>query len=92
MKQKIRQVGTDSVDVVHSIPAPRLERWNNKNLFRSQESLSSKGCLLLDLWNPPQKLNIDIYKSGQIITTSADVTLNGGLIRELPQNPRNIQV
>ena len=32
------------------------------------------------------------YISGQIITTSAEVTLNGGLIRELPQNPRNIQV
>ena len=28
-------------------------------------------------------------RSGQIITTSADVTLNGGLIRELPQNPLN---
>ncbi len=27
--------------------------------------------------------------SGQIITTSADVTLNGGLIRELPPNPLN---
>ncbi len=27
--------------------------------------------------------------SGQMITTSADVTLNGGLIRELPQNPLN---
>ena len=27
--------------------------------------------------------------SGQIITTSADVTPNGGLIRELPQNPLN---
>ena len=27
--------------------------------------------------------------SGQIITKSADVTLNGGLIRELPQNPLN---
>ena len=26
---------------------------------------------------------------GQIITTSAEVTLNGGLIRELPQNPLN---
>ena len=25
--------------------------------------------------------------SGQITTTSADVTLNGGLILELPQNP-----
>ena len=32
---------------------------------------------------------IYIYISGQIITTSADVTLNGGLIRELPQNPLN---
>ena len=28
-------------------------------------------------------------KSGQIITTSAEVTLNGALIRELPQNPLN---
>ena len=27
--------------------------------------------------------------SGQIITTSAEVTLNGGLIRELPQNSLN---
>ena len=33
----------------------------------------------------PQNLNT----SGQIITTSAEVTLNGGLIRELPQNPLN---
>ena len=29
------------------------------------------------------------HPSGQIITTSAEVTLNGGLIRELPQNPLN---
>ena len=28
-------------------------------------------------------------RSGQFITTSAEVTLNGGLIRELPQNPLN---
>ena len=27
--------------------------------------------------------------SGQIITTSAEVTLNGGLVREFPQNPLN---
>ena len=32
---------------------------------------------------------VDLRLSGQIITTSADVTLNGGLIRELPQNPLN---
>ena len=32
---------------------------------------------------------IELYSSGQIITTSAEVTLNGGLIRELPQNPLN---
>ena len=30
-----------------------------------------------------------MYLSGQVITTSAEVTLNGGLIRELPQNPLN---
>ena len=29
------------------------------------------------------------HRTGQIITTSAEVTLNGGLIRELPQNPLN---
>ena len=27
--------------------------------------------------------------TGQIITTSAEVTLNGGLVRESPQNPLN---
>ena len=32
---------------------------------------------------------MNLYESGQIITTSAEVTLNGGLIRELPQNPLN---
>ena len=37
----------------------------------------------------PQLFRVYIYISGQIITTSADVTLNGGLIRELPQNPLN---
>ena len=30
--------------------------------------------------------------SGQIITTSAEVTLNGGLVGEYPANPRKIQV
>ena len=29
------------------------------------------------------------YTSGQIITTSAEVTLNGDLAREYPQNPLN---
>ena len=29
------------------------------------------------------------YSPGQIITTSAEVTLNGGLVRESPQNPLN---
>ena len=33
--------------------------------------------------------NLGEHFSGQIITTSAEVTLNGGLIRELPQNPLN---
>ena len=30
------------------------------------------------------KLDADMYISGQIITTSAEVTLNGGLVREFP--------
>ena len=29
------------------------------------------------------------HNSGQIITTSAEVTLNGGLVRESPQHPLN---
>ena len=32
-------------------------------------------------------LNFHPNWSGQIMTTSAEVTLNGGLVRELPQNP-----
>ena len=28
-------------------------------------------------------------QSGQSITTAAEVTLNGGLVRESPQNPLN---
>ncbi len=38
---------------------------------------------------PSQKETIVFQPSGQIITTSPEVTLNGGLIRELPQNPLN---
>ena len=37
--------------------------------------------------------NLVIFqKSGQIITASAEVTLNCGLVRESPQNPLIIQV
>ena len=32
------------------------------------------------------------FKSGQITATSAEVTPNVGLVREFPQNARNIQV
>ena len=39
--------------------------------------------------NHPNEANRTTKLSGQIITTSAEVTLNGGLIRELPQNPLN---
>ncbi len=35
---------------------------------------------------PPPKFN-GWNLSGQIITTSAEVTLNGGLVGESPQNP-----
>ena len=42
-------------------------------------------------------MNCDMYFSmkdisGQIIATSAEVTLNGGLVRESPKNPLIIQV
>ena len=30
-----------------------------------------------------------VYKTGQIITTSAEVTLTCGLVRESPKNPLN---
>ena len=40
-------------------------------------------------FSPSFGRNIFVIFPGQIITTSAEVTLNGGLIRELPQNPLN---
>ena len=40
-------------------------------------------------WNQEGNVQTGREWSGQIITTSADVTLNSGLIRELPQNPLN---
>ena len=50
----------------------------------------------LNVWyiylHVPSKLTKCRYKyhtSGQIITTSAEVTLNCGLVRESPQNPLN---
>ena len=43
-------------------------------------------------WCFPQKSSPSHIRSGQIITKSAEVTLNGGLIRELPQNPDMIMV
>ena len=50
---------------------------------RSREVRSSEsGCEDED-WRD------QLIETGQIITTSAEVTLNGGLIRELPQNPLN---
>ena len=36
-----------------------------------------------------QTINFIQLLAGQIITTSAEVTLNGGLVRESPQNPLN---
>ncbi len=41
------------------------------------------------IWATVAAVARPINTSGQIITTSAEVTLNGGLIRELPQNPLN---
>ena len=42
-------------------------------------------------FTPPNFVNVFFFKyqSGQIITTSAEVTLNGGLVRESPKNPLN---
>ena len=37
----------------------------------------------------PGNQYIYIYISGQIMMTSAEVTLNGGLVRESPQNALN---
>ena len=39
--------------------------------------------------NPGFEQQVFMHSAGQIITTSAEVTLNGGLIRELPQNSLN---
>ena len=43
---------------------------------------------LLAAWAPSRRI-VGGSNFWQIITTSAEVTLNGGLIRELPQNPLN---
>ena len=45
-----------------------------------------KNNLKLEVWEHRQEY---IHLSGQIITTSAEVTLNGGLARESPQNLLN---
>ena len=48
--------------------------------------LDFQGITFLEEWvYPPGKDHI----SGQIIATSAEVTPNGGLVRESPQNPLN---
>ena len=54
----------------------------------------SKGAgndVFLPTWGTKEPENFQSHglASGQIITTSAEVTLNGGLITELPQNPLN---
>ena len=40
-------------------------------------------------WGDVGKKSTDIHNSWQIITTSAEVTLNGGLVRESLPNPLN---
>ena len=49
--------------------------------------MTATGIALIFDWRECEGMSHII--SGQIITTSAEVTLNGGLIRELPQNPFN---
>ena len=50
-------------------------------------SLSTKSPAVQDRVVGP--LPNGVYKSGQIIATSAEVTPNGGLVRESHQNPLN---
>ena len=57
-------------------------RWSSQYVVPSVCLISSQTCAL------DASLS-RMHKSGQIITTSPEVTLNGGLIRELPQNPLN---
>ncbi len=40
-------------------------------------------------WLAIMFLSLDLHDSGKIITTSAEVTLNGGLVRESSHNPLN---
>ena len=61
---------------------PKMDGENNGKPYEQMDDL---GFFTLFLETP----NYNMQCSGQIITTSAEVTLNGGLIRELPQNPLN---
>ena len=54
--------------------------------FKVERNEECRGIIKWDPWNGGYQT---MQMSGQIITTSAEVTLNGGLIMELPQNPLN---
>ncbi len=52
------------------------------NVFRNLE-------VKYDQWQKRPRSSFKLNQSGQIRTTSAEVTPNGGLVRESPQNPMN---
>ena len=85
-----------------NIPIDQLEdyygvgfKWNTSQRFRNWEDLIIDDTFLgfvfqVDFFTDCAMVNHHLSPpSGQIVTTSAEVTLNGGLIRELPQNPLN---
>ena len=66
--------------------------WNRKIIFQtfSGEAMLSSQESNHSLAKKPRTRCCGIFLvSGQIITTSAEVTPNGGLVRESPQNPLN---
>ena len=75
-------------------PKPVLFMGYFSFLGRKEKSWKSKGrrrpqCQRFTPKERSPYQRVINHHSGQIITTSAEVTLNGGLVREPPQSPRN---
>ena len=83
--------------VVEAIRYPHESCWCSATLTKGLRKENERGTEI----NPPgrkhgiEKQNKTSFwgnDSRQIIATSAEVTPNGGPVRESPQNPRTIQV
>ena len=88
-QKKTRQLGD------HMLPIPPFSSWPEK-LVGTEGSFihnipASKGGFgtLIPYFFGPASFRTSKICSGQFIATSAEVTLNGGLVRKCPPNPLN---